>query len=224
LAHGGAGRAAAPFVVDNYSYAADNYRETIAKIAKTIKKTEADLQLELTAAVEQGNNRTAAQVVEQLLALKPDDQANWQKLADFLLIAEPFNSQDGYELPSLALGAAIRAYQLSGNNDQKAAALNGVAQALVKRQDWRPALNAYRASLELVENADIRKTYEELRKIHGFRITDYTVESDAPQPRLCFQFSDPLANSVSDFAPYFTQDPGPISAVTVDGSKLCWKA
>jgi hypothetical protein len=214
-------RAAAPFVVDNYSYAADNYRETIAKIAKTLKKTEADLQVELTAAVEQGNNRTAAQVVEQLLALKPDDQANWQKLADFLLIAEPFNSQDGYELPSLALGAAIRAYQLSGTNDQKAAALNDVAQALVKRQDWRPALNAYRASLELVENADIRKTYEELRKIHGFRITDYTVESDAPQPRLCFQFSDPLANSVSDFAPYFTQDPGPISAVTVDGSKLC---
>src|SRR6185436_3120003 len=100
-------------------------------------------------------------------------------------------------------------------------ALNDIAQALVKRQDWRPALNAYRASLELVENAEIRQTYEELRKAHGFRITDYSVESDAPQPRLCFQFSDPLANSVSDFAPYFAQSPGPVSGVTVDGSKLC---
>ncbi|HTN98259.1 MAG TPA: alpha-2-macroglobulin, partial [Nordella sp.] len=214
-------RAAAPFVIDNYAYAADSYRDTIAKIGKTLKKTAPELQQELDAALDQGNNRTAAQVVEQLLALNPDDRANWQKLADFLLVAEPFNSQDGYELPSLALGAAIRAYQLSATNEQKAASLNDIAQALAKRQDWRPALNAYRASLELVENADIRKTYEELRKTYGFRITDYSVESDAPQPRLCFQFSELLANSVSDFLPYFTQDPGPVSAVTVDGTKLC---
>jgi uncharacterized protein YfaS (alpha-2-macroglobulin family) len=215
------GRAASPFSVDTYSYAADSYRETITKIGKTLKKSADDLQKELDAAVEQGNNRNAAQVVEQLLALKPNDQANWQKLADFLLVAEPFNSQDGYELPYKALGASVRAYQLSTQTDEKASALNDIAQSLAKREDWRPALNAYRASLELVENDDIRQAYEELRKTHGFRITDYTVESDAPQPRLCFQFSDPLANSVSDFAPYFTQDPGPVSAVTVDGTKLC---
>jgi len=214
-------RAAAPFPVDNYAYAADNYRDTIAKIGKTLKKTLPELQQELDAATAQGNNRNAAVVVEQMLALNLNDQATWQKLADLLLIAQPFNSQDGYELPYKALGASVRAYQLASTNDQKASALNDIAQSLVKREDWRPALNAYRASLELIENAEIRQAYEELRKTHGFRITDYTVESDAPQPRLCFQFSDPLANSVSDFAPYFTQDPGPVSAVTVDGAKLC---
>src|SRR5437868_8085729 len=64
-------RAAAPFVIDNYAYAADSYRDTIAKIGKTLKKTAPELQQELDAAVEQGNNRTAAQVVEQLLALGP---------------------------------------------------------------------------------------------------------------------------------------------------------
>ncbi|WP_119390428.1 alpha-2-macroglobulin [Taklimakanibacter lacteus] len=214
-------RAATPFSVDTYSYAADSYRETIAKIAKTLKKTLPELQQELEAANTQGNNRNAAVVVEQMLALSPNDQTNWQKLADFLLVAEPFNSQDGYDLPFKALGAAVRAYQLTNVTAEKALALNDIAQALVKREDWRPALNAYRASLALVENEEIRQTYEELRKVHGFRITDYTVESDAPQPRLCFQFSDPLSNAVSDFAPYFTQSPGAISAVTVDGTKLC---
>ena len=214
-------RAQAFFPVDNYAYAADSYRDAIAKIGKTLKKTLPELQQDLDAAVAQGNNRNAAVVVEQMLALSSSDQPNWQKLADLLLIAEPFNSQDGYELPFKALGAAVRAYQLAGGNDRKAAALNDIAQALVKREDWRPALNAYRASLELAENAEIRLAYEELRKTHGFRITDYTVESDAPQPRLCFQFSDPLANSVSDFAPYLAQDPGAVSAVTVDGTKLC---
>ena len=214
-------RAATPFAVDNYTYAADSYRDAIAKIGKTLKKTLPELQQELDAATAQGNSRNAAVVVEQILALSPDDQASWQKLADFLLIAEPFNSQDGYELPYKALGASVRAYQLANATEPKALALNDIAQALVKREDWRPALNAYRASLELVENTEIRQAYEELRKTHGFRITDYSVESDAPQPRLCFQFSDPLANSVSDFAPYFTQDPGPVSGVTVDGTKLC---
>ena len=214
-------RAAAPFDVDNYSYAADSYRDTIAKLGKTLKKTLPELQQELEAANAQGNNRNAAQVVEQMLALTRDDQASWQKLADLLLIAEPFNSQDGYDLPYKALGASVRAYQLTNASEQKAAALNDIAQSLVKREDWRPALNAYRASLELTENAEIRQAYEELRKIRGFRITDYSVESDAPQPRLCFQFSDPLANSVSDFAPYFTQSPGSVSAVTVDGTKVC---
>jgi alpha-2-macroglobulin len=214
-------RAQAFFPIDNYAYAADSYRDAIAKIGKTLKKTLPELQQDLDAATAQGNNRNAAVVVEQMLALSSSDQSHWQKLADLLLIAEPFNSQDGYELPFKALGAAVRAYQLAGGNDRKAAALNDIAQALVKREDWRPALNAYRASLELAENAEIRLAYEELRKTHGFRITDYTVESDGPQPRLCFQFSDPLANSVSDFAPYLAQDPGAVSAVTVDGTKLC---
>ncbi len=214
-------RAAAPFAVDNYSYAADNYVDAIAKIGKTLKKTLPGLEQELDAALSQGNNRAAAQVVEQILALNAGDQANWQRLADLLLVAQPFNSQDGYELPYKALGASVRAYQLANADDQKAAGLNDIAQALVKREDWRPALNAYRASLELAENADIRLAYEELRKTRGFRITDYAIESDAPQPRLCFQFSDPLANSVSDFAPYFSQSPGPVAGVTVDGSRLC---
>ncbi len=213
--------AAAPFFVDSYSYAADSYKDVIAKIGKTLKKTLPELQQELDAAIDQGNDRNAAVVVEQMLALNSRDQANWQKLADLLLTAEPFNSQDGYDLPFKALGASVVAYKLAATNDEKASALNDLAQSLAKREDWRPALNAYRASLELIENAEIRQAYEELRKVHGFRITDYSVESDAPQPRLCFQFSDPLANSVSDFAPYFTQDPGPVLAVTVDGTKLC---
>ncbi|MDQ0394167.1 alpha-2-macroglobulin family protein [Labrys monachus] len=209
------------FQADSYSYAADSYKDTIAKLAKTVKKTPVQIQQDLAAATAAGNARNTAVVVEQVLAFTPNDQRSWQKLADLLLAAEPFNSQDGYELPYKALGASIRAYELARTPVEKGAALNDVAQALVKREDWRPALNAYRASLDLVDNGDIRKTYEDLRENHGFRITDYTVESDAPQPRLCFQFSDPVSNAVSDFAPYFTQDPGPVSAVTVDGTKLC---
>jgi uncharacterized protein YfaS (alpha-2-macroglobulin family) len=214
-------RAAPLFQVDSYSYAANSYKDSIARLAKTMKKGKPQVQQELQAAVAADNARNTAVAVEQVLALSPNDYGAWKQLADLLLVAEPFNSQDGYELPYKALGASIRAYELATTTPDKAAALNDVAQALVKREDWRPALNAYRSSLDLVEDATIRDTYEQVRKEHGFRITDYTVESDAPQPRVCFQFSDPLSNSVSDFAPYFTQDPGPVSAVAMDGTKLC---
>ncbi|MDZ5448005.1 alpha-2-macroglobulin [Labrys sp. ZIDIC5] len=214
-------QAAPLFQADSYSYAADSYKDSIAKLAKTMKKSAPQLQEELKAAISSDNARNTAVVVEQFIALAPNDGAMWKRLADLLLVAEPFNSQDGYELPYKALGASIRAYQLAKTPQEQADALNDVAQALVKREDWRPALNAYRASLDLVNNAEIREAYEEVRKDHGFRITDYTVESDAPQPRLCFQFSDPLSNAVADYAPYFTQEPGPVSAVTVDGTKLC---
>ncbi|WP_415008579.1 alpha-2-macroglobulin family protein [Aestuariivirga sp.] len=60
-----------------------------------------------------------------------------------------------------------------------------------------------------------------MREDHGFRVTDYQVENDATPPRACFTLSDPLSRTVTDFSPYFKQDPGPVSAVTADGSKLC---
>ena len=115
----------------------------------------------------------------------------------------------------------ITTYRLAKTTADEASALDLLARALAKKEDWRPALTAYKASLALVEDADVRSAYDELREEHGFRITDYTVESDAAQPRICFELSDPLDASVTDFAPYFTQDPGPVSAVTLQGSKLC---
>ena len=48
----------------------------------------------------------------------------------------------------------------------------------------RPALTAYKASLALADDSDVRAAYEALREEQGFRITDYTVESDAAQPRV----------------------------------------
>ena len=42
---------------------------------------------------------------------------------------------------------------------------------------------------------------EDLREKYGFRITDYKVDNDSAAPRVCFQFSEPLARK-TDFAPY----------------------
>ena len=56
---------------------------------------------------------------------------------------------------------------------------------LSQRQEWRPALDALRLSLDMREVAEVRGQYEKLRDEHGFRLMDYTVDSDSASPRAC---------------------------------------
>ncbi|NNC01234.1 hypothetical protein HI113_46075, partial [Corallococcus exiguus] len=66
-----------------------------------------------------------------------------------------------------------------------------------------------------------RATYESLREEHGFRVTDFKVDSDSAAPRVCFQFSDPLAGGKIDFAPYVTVSANTGAAVSAEGQQLC---
>jgi hypothetical protein len=40
-----------------------------------------------------------------------------------------------------------------------------------------------------------------MRAEHGFRILDYKVDNESALPRVCFNFSEPLARR-TDFSPY----------------------
>ncbi len=67
----------------------------------------------------------------------------------------------------------------------------------------------------------MRQAYETLRIDRGFRVTDYRIDTDVVPPRACFEMSEPVSRTVTDFTPYFTQEPGPVSAVTAEGTRLC---
>ena len=56
----------------------------------------------------------------------------------------------------------------------------------------RAALNAYKASLVLVDARTVRAAYLDLRTREGFRVTDHTVDADSATPRACVTFSEPL--------------------------------
>jgi alpha-2-macroglobulin len=60
-----------------------------------------------------------------------------------------------------------------------------------------------------------------MRIDHGFRVADYKVDVDSTPPRACFEMSEPVSRTVTDFTSYFTQEPGPVAAVTAEGSRLC---
>ena len=70
------------------------------------------------------------------------------------------------------------------------------------------------------EVAEVRGQYEKMRDEHGFRLLDYTVDSDGASPRACFQFSEDLAKRV-DFAPFLALAGTDKPALSAEGKQLC---
>jgi hypothetical protein len=60
-----------------------------------------------------------------------------------------------------------------------------------------------------------------MRTDHGFRLLDYSVDSDAASPRACFQFSEDLPGKRTDFSPFVTVAGEDKPALSVDERQIC---
>src|SRR5207253_8065098 len=125
----------------------------------------------------------------------------WLRLAKTIFQIRTNSSIEQTFLLERASTAAYIAYQRAGNAAEEAGALAVLGRALSERKLWRPALDSLRLSLDMREVAEVRGQYEKMRDEHGFRLLDYTVDSDSASPRACFQFSEDLAKR-PDFAPF----------------------
>ncbi|MCX7347851.1 MAG: hypothetical protein NTU78_19385, partial [Alphaproteobacteria bacterium] len=163
----GAAQAAKNFPVSQFSYFISDYEAELAKLSKSVTKTKPEIETDIAAAEAAGNQRLAAAAIEQLITKEPSNPALWLQLATALSEAEPINDSDGYTLPSRVIGAGLRAYMLAPDAEDEAAALAIAAGGLAKREYWRPALLAYKESLKLAEDPELRETYETLRIERG---------------------------------------------------------
>ena len=150
-----------------------------------------------------------------------NDADSWTGLARALLAIKPDQGSERYELPVNASGAAWNAYERAHTPAAKAAALVVLHEALKRRSYWRPAIDALKASLTLVEDAQVREAYDKLVAEHGFRIVEYKVEADAALPRLCIQFSERLAPGQVDWSQYFKVDGKDPQSVTAEARQIC---
>ena len=189
--------------------------------AGQVTKSAAALRREADAALQRTDFRGAAQVLGQIVVVAPGDSANWLRLARTVLRIQPSNDRDKNLLLERAANAAYIAYQRSGNSTEQAASLVVIARAYADRSVWRPALDALRSSLELREVSEVRQQYERLREDHGFRLLDYTVDSDAASPRACFQFSEDLPSKRADFSPFVSVAGQDRPALSVQDRQLC---
>ncbi len=188
--------------------------------AGTVTKSAPTLRTDADAAFKRSDFRSGLQILGQIATIAPGDSGNWLRLARTIFQIRPTTSNEQTFLLERASTAAYIAYQRANNPGDEADALAILGRAFSDRKLWRPALDTLRLSLDLREVADVRGQYEKMRDDHGFRLLDYTVDSDSASPRACFQFSEDLAKR-TDFSPFVALAGTDKPAVSSEEKQLC---
>jgi uncharacterized protein YfaS (alpha-2-macroglobulin family) len=214
-----------PFAREDMASDAVRLTETLriatAAIGAQVKgKTPQQLLSEAARAVSGGDFAAADKLAGAAITAAPKDPANWLAYAGIAAAADDAKANDRYDLVSRGATSAYAAYQHSTTPDAQAAALAVLADLLARHEQWRPALDALKASLDRHDSVDVRKTYEAMRAEHGFRILDYKVDNESALPRVCFNFSEPLARR-TDFSPYVAVSGSSETAISNEDQQIC---
>jgi alpha-2-macroglobulin len=200
---------------------AETLRIATAAIGDQVKgKTPQQLLGEAARAVVGGDFANAEKLAGAAITAAPKDPANWLAYAGIAAAANDAKANDRYEMVTRGATAAYAAYQHSTTPDAQADALAELADLLARHEQWRPALDALKASLDRRDSIDVRKTYEAMRAEHGFRILDYKVDNESALPRVCFNFSEPLARR-TDFSPYVAVSGSSDTAISNEDQQIC---
>ena len=210
-----------PYQRPDLAEAAIKLEAQIKTDAGRVGKPLAQLRREADAALQRNDLRNGMVLLGQIVAVAPQESANWLRLARGVLQIRPANARERAVLLERAATAAYIAYERAGNASEEAESLLIIGRSYGDRQVWRPALDALRLSLELREVADVRALYERMRADHGFRMLDYSVDADAASPRACFQFSETLPGKRTDFSPFVAVAGFDKPALSADDRQLC---
>ncbi len=173
------------------------------------------------AAMSAGRYDEAAVAFGQALAIAGDEAAAWLDFSRANLARAPKGYSERQQAASDASAAAIDGYLRADTSAVRAVALALAGSGLAKREEWKPAIRAYRASLALAEVRSVRAAYDKLTAEHGFRIVSHEVQADSATPQICVVFSDKLAVSRPDLADFVTVEGGDGLAVEPQASQIC---
>lgn len=176
----------------------------------------AQLRKDAAQALARGDAKAALAANAAIIAANPKDFTSWIAFSRAALAA-----QNDYELQMKGTAAAYIAFQQAKSKTDQAAALAWLGEVFAKRGLWRPALDSYRASLDLADSPQLRNIYTDMREKHGFRILDYKVDNESASPRVCFQFSEPLIQGRVDYSPYVTVSGAANAALSIEDQQLC---
>lgn len=176
------------------------------------------------AIVERGKNpETARRSYEAALKIASEKASLWLELSktiQTISLRKPRN-YNRHQLYRDGTAASYNAYRFASSEAIKADALGVLAGFLKARSYWRPALDAYKASLTLRPDETLAQIYKELRAEKGFRITNYKMNSDLLNPRLCVQFSENLFARGTDYSTFVKINKEDPDGVRVERRQIC---
>jgi uncharacterized protein YfaS (alpha-2-macroglobulin family) len=212
------------------SYVREDLTSDVIRLEEQLRKDTAtvfatrnaeDWKRDATQALQRSSPRNALRPASAAVTAAPRDPAAWLLYARAAFGTAQLGNNDSYIMYELASAAAFTSYNRATARNDEAAALSFLGEIYSRRSMWRLALNAYKASLERVDNVTLRRTYENLRAEYGFRLLDYKVDSDSASPRVCYQFSEPLQRGKVDFAPFVAVSGAANAAITAEDQQLC---
>ena len=135
----------------------------------------------------------AVNAFRQAVRIDTNDFRAWAFLANALARSTSNNWQQNRTFRAEAFAAAYNAYLNASSDQDRAYGYSVLGFTLAARENWKPAIKSYRASLALREVASIREAYDKAVGSHGFRLLEHRIDSDAAAPQICLVLSDDLA-------------------------------
>lgn len=167
-------------------------------------------------ALSNSNLDGAFSLFKNALSLSKDDGALWLEAA-----RAGARIENNIDVAGQAAFAAYNGYLLSRTASVRADSLAILAAAFDRAENYRPGLEAYKASLKIVESKVVRAAFADLRERQGFRVSGNTVDNDSATPRACVQFSDPLVKSGVDYASFVQLDGKTPEALEAKDNQIC---
>ena len=171
-------------------------------------------------AFQRNDARAAAELYAGLALVQAQDPAIWMRLARSLAAIKPTDDEDASTFIDNALAAAFIAYRRAATRVEEGEALSFIGHVYADRRLWQPAIDTMKLALDLRDTPADRAFYDKLKDEHGFRLVDYSVESDAVTPRACVQFSEDIAPG-TDFAAFVQVGGMDKPAITGEARQIC---
>ena len=215
-----------PFPAADLIYSAQNFASGLPATDTPPKDlTYNDLIAAGDDSASQENPAAAVVSYRQALAINQNDPGLWLKLATQLLAEGDAqlanNSSEAYDTGSTASYAALSGFIISEDVGDRAKLMAALAHALELRQMYRESIQTYRASLKLVDDADLQARLDKVVAEHGFRITDNSIDAESADASICVNFSEPLPNGSVDLSSYVVVDGTTNVAVEASAQQIC---
>ncbi|MBE1285158.1 MAG: alpha-2-macroglobulin family protein [Rhodobacteraceae bacterium] len=154
-------------------------------------------------------------------AVNLSDRADlWTEYARLLLSIKSDDSSVRRDHAARATGAAINGYLRAPTPAGQVSALMQLGEAFERARRGRDTVAALRLAEQIQPRQDVIRALEAATAKYGFRVTDSSVESDSAQPRICFEFSEPLVRAGVDYAPFVRAESADL-VVQPEGRNLC---
>ncbi len=150
-----------------------------------------------------------------------DSAADWLDYARLLNAAGALGGDAARGYFERGYSASINAYLRSDDTALRHSILVEMGTALERLDRGRDTVAALRLAMDLQGRDDTALLLDDAVEKYGFRVIETVVQSDLARPRICVNFSEPLAKTGADYANYVALTDTGLSVSTDGYQQLC---